>query len=209
MAMGCVSRCYRFALAAACLLGAAAAQGGSIDLTLTNGDDGGQPFNTTAFLIANTSAPGVDLVQFSMTVGDTQYNFDELYLSRELFVGGGDESATLAIGDRFQGGAVTDLFEYDFLNFGQADTFRGQWDIDHDNGATDVDARTVLFNNGPAANAVATFTFSDASVATYEFPDLPILESYTLSIPEPGALALIGLGAPAIARRRDAIPPVR
>lgn len=180
-----------------------AAGAGLVTLSLQNGADGGMPFNTTAFQITNISGPGVALTSWSMTVGDTQFLYDNIYESAELFTGGdATQSATLTVGERDDDGQGTDLFTYEFVNFNPGVGFRGQWDIDFDNGAFDVDARTVLFNNGAAPNAVASFSFSDGSSVQYTFPDLEILESYTLTIPAPGAVVLGAMGVLAGLRRR-------
>jgi len=193
-----------FALASAVIaLSAAAAHAGTVSFSLTNGSDGGMPFNTAAFSLTNTSADGVRLTAFSLTIGDTQFNFDEIYQSAEQFIGGdGSQTALLTTGDRNQDNGGPDLFAYSFTNFGVGMSFRGQWDVDNDNGTWDYDSRTILFNNGPAANAVASFSFSDGSTIDYTFPDLPILDTYTLVIPSPGTLALLGVGAVATRRRR-------
>jgi hypothetical protein len=180
-----------------------AAGAGLVTLSLQNGTDGGMPFNTTAFQVTNISGPGVALTSWSMTVGDTQFLFDNIYESEELFTGGdGTQAANLTVGERDDDGMGGDFFTYAFTNFGPGVGFRGQWDIDFDNGAFDVDARTVLFNNGDAPNAVASFAFSDGSSIQYTFPDLEILESYTLTIPVPGAVVLGAMGGLVVLRRR-------
>lgn len=197
-------RSIRTALLCLCSLAPTAAHAASVSLVFQNGNDGGQPFNTVEFLLANTSAPGINLTGFSMTVGDTTYNFDEVYLSRELFTGGnGTETAQLLIGDRNQDSVVTDTFQYAFTNFAPAVNFRGQFDIDIDNGSFDVNSRQVLFNNGVAPNAVASFTFSDGTSIEYTFEDGPELEVYTFSIPTPSAAWLpLVAGVAALRRRR-------
>ncbi|MDX2118609.1 MAG: hypothetical protein SFY96_10545 [Planctomycetota bacterium] len=182
---------------------AAAALGGSVSLSLTNGNDGGMPFNTPAFTLTNTSADGVRLTSFSLTIGDTSFNFDEIYLNAEQFSGGdGTQAALLITGDRFQDNGGPDLFAYSFANFGAGVSFKGQWDIDKDDGTWDYDARTILFNNGEAPNAVASFAFSDGSSFDYVFADLPVQDSYTLAIPSAGTLPLLALGAASFTRRR-------
>jgi hypothetical protein len=179
------------------------ASAGLVTLSMVNGDDGGMTFNTTAFALSNASGPGVDLDTWSMTVGDTTFLYDNIYLSREMFSGGdGTQSAVLTFGDRTDDGLGTDSFAYVFTNFAPGVSFAGQWDIDFDSGAFDVDARTVLFNNGAAPNAVLNFTFSDGSTIVYVFPDLPILDSYTLTIPAPGAATAVALVLGVAAHRR-------
>lgn len=191
-----------FAIAGIAALIASPAFAGSVSLFLQNGNDGGGPFNTTQFQITNTSAPGVALTGFGLTIGDTQYNFDEVYLSAENFTGGnGTQAALLTVGDRNQDSVVTDSFAYSFTNFTPGIIFTGQWDIDNDNGDFNADARTVLFRNGIAPNAVASFSFSDGSSIEYTFPDLPSQDSFTLTIPSPGTAVLLGLALAARRRR--------
>jgi hypothetical protein len=181
-----------------------AASGGAVTFFMQNGNDGGDPFNTVEFRVGNISAPGVNLTGMSLTVGDAvSFNFDQIYFSVEQFSGGdGTQSATLLVGDRVQDGAVTDSFQYSFANFNPGVLFRGQWDIDFDSGAFNVDSRTVLFNNGAAPNAVASFTFSDGSSINYEFPDLPIQDTYFLTIPTPGVSMIALAGIVTATRRR-------
>lgn len=185
------------------LAGATSANGQSVLLTMQNGVDGGGPFNTTAFSITPNTAPGVSLTQFNLTVGDTQFNFDQIYQSAEGFIGGdGTQSATLLLGDRAQDSVVTDAFTYGFTNLGSGVTFTGQWDIDNDNGDFNADARLVLFNNGAAANAVLTVSFSDGTGFAYTFPDLPSQDTYSIVIPTPGVGALFAAGFMCASARR-------
>lgn len=176
---------------------------GIVTLTMLDGNGGGGAFNTVAFSVSHASDPGVTLTQMTFTVGDTQYLYDQLYLSEELFTGGNaTQIATLLIGDRTDDNAGPDSFSYGFTNFGSSITFRGQWDIDNDNGDFNADARAVMFNNGAAPNAVATFTFSDSSVIVYTFPDLAVQPTYSLTIPAPASAAMLGLAAITGLRRR-------
>ncbi|MDX2114862.1 MAG: hypothetical protein SFZ24_04470 [Planctomycetota bacterium] len=179
----------------AALAFARSASGGLVSFTMVNGDGGGDPFNTVAFSVTNLSGPGVALESWTMTVGDTQFLYDFLYLGREQFTGGdGTQTALLTQGEHDNdNGAGPDAFAYAFTNFGPGVRFAGQWDIDFDSGAFNVDARTVLFNNGAAPNARATFVFSDGSTAEYTFPDLPVQDSYSLTIPGPGGAAVLAL----------------
>lgn len=182
------------------LLAASSAHAGVLTFTMENGNDGGQAFNTVFFSIRND---GVEpLVRFTMTVGDTNFLYDQLYLSRESFAGGdGSQTATLLQGDRTDDGAGPDAFQYLFVNFFTGVTFTGQWDIDFDSGAFDVNARTVLFNNGPAPNATITALFADGSSFVYEFPDLPSQDTYSLQVPGPAGGVLLAVSALAAARR--------
>lgn len=177
----------------------------SVTMTMVNGDGGGMAFNTTAFSVTNNAGAGVRMTQMSLTVGDVLYNFDQLYLSREQFIGGnGTQTASLFAGDRVDDNVGVNMFVYMFTNFDAGVTFRGQWDVDNDNGTFDYDTRSVLFNNGAAPNAVASFLFSDGSSISYEFPDLPVQSEYTLIIPSPaaGVSVLSALAMIATRRRR-------
>ncbi|MFN0134613.1 MAG: hypothetical protein ACKVS9_00680 [Phycisphaerae bacterium] len=192
-----------FVLTALSTIATTAASGGLVSLSLQNGDGGAGPFNTTAFTLTNLSDAGVSLVTWSLTVGDTQYLYDFVYLDREQFVGGdATQTATLEIGDRTDDNVGPDLFRYGFTNFGAGIAFRGQWDIDNDNGDFNADARLVMFNNGGLPNAQAVFNFSDGSVAAFTFPDAAIQDVYTYTIPEPSTLVALALLAVALPRRR-------
>lgn len=182
---------------------ASVSSAGMVTMTMQNGDGGAGPFNTVLFNVANNSAPGVNLEGLSITVGDTQYLFDQLYLTHEAFPGGdGSQAALLTTGDRSDDNAGPDFFAYSFTNLGPGVAFRGQWDIDNDNGDFNADARLVMFNNGAAPNAVATFHFSDGSSIDFTFPDGPSLDFYTFAVPSPGTLALGVIGAGLLRRRR-------
>ncbi len=188
-------------------LGAAPAGAASLVWELEDGpESGGFPFNTTLFKITNTSGPGVALTSFGLTIGDPQYLFD--YLAGppiEKFIGGvGTETSTLATGDRVDDNAGVSAFLYQFDGFQPGMTFQGEWDIDKTSNDFVADARQVLFNNGEAPNAMATFHFSDGSQVGYTFGDLPVQGAYLIAIPEPSAVALLGLGgAVALWRKRS------
>ncbi|MGQ0627141.1 MAG: hypothetical protein ACT4PL_03465 [Phycisphaerales bacterium] len=164
-------------------------------LALRDGDESGMdlPFNTVEFVLTNLAGTG--LTRMSLTVGNPVWNFDQVYEDREVFFGGtGLEMALLIEGDRVQDGAGPDAFTYDFTGFGGGASFRGQFDIDNDDGTFQADSRTILFNNGPAPNAVLTLSFADGSVVLFTLPDGPAgAAEYTFTIPTPGALTLSAL----------------
>ena len=206
-----ISRSSRSRLVGLCALGSlglaalpTAAQSGAV-LEFREGTESFDlPFNTVEFELTNTSPAGISITSVSLTVGDAFFNFDELYLSRELFTGGtGVELATLVIGDRVQDTVYTDLFQYDFSGFVSGLSFRGQFDIDQDNGNFVADSRTVLFNNGDLPNAVLTVTYSNGDVQSLTLPDGGAsATAFRFVVPGPGSAALIALGGAGLLRRR-------
>lgn len=172
--------------------------------TIANGNGGGSPFNTVAFALTNNADTGVALTQMSLTIGDTRFSYDFLYLSEESFTPAtSGPTATLTQGDRTDDFIGPDVFSYAFTGFNPGVTFRGQWDIDDLEPVFDVDARTVLFNNGDAPNAVLTLTFADGTIVSSTLTDGPAQQnSYSWTIvPAPHACAALGLLAFRVSKR--------
>jgi hypothetical protein len=172
--------------------------------TITNGNGGGSPFNTVAFALTNLSGSGSDITQMRLTIGDTRYSYDFLYLSEESFSPAtSGPTATLTQGDRTDDFIGPDAFAYAFSGFTPGVTFRGQWDIDDLEPIFDVDARTVLFNNGDAPNAVLTLIFDDGTVISSTLTDGPAQQSsYSwFIVPAPQTCAALGLLALRASRR--------
>lgn len=179
------------------------AAGQSATFTLVNGDGGGGAFNTTFFTLTADAGNTTSISSFALTVGDTQYLFDQLYLSRELFANtAGPATALLTQGDRTDDNAGPSSFAYAFTGLTPGGRFEGQWDIDNTNGDFNADARTILFSNGNAANAIVTLTFTDGTRLDYTLPDQPIADSYSFAIPTPGSGLLLCAGVMLVARRR-------
>lgn len=172
-------------------------------LTLVNGDGGGDPFNTTYFTLSNASTDGISITGTSLTIGDENYVFDNVYLDREQFLGGdGTQTADLLVGSRNDDNSGPGVFTYAFTNLTPSVSFRGMFDIDQLL-TFQADARQVLFNNGAAPNAVWSVNFSDGSVGQLTLPDgSATQDSYTFTVtPAPGAMLL--LPAALLARRRN------
>lgn len=121
------------------------------------------------FDLQNNSDPGVLLTGFKITIGDTSYNYDYVR----------DEQATPGVGftlvtpDRAIGGVRSNMVEYNFTGFTPTRSFSFEANIDPDVGTATTNFRQILFNNGAAPNAQATFTFSVGAPITITLPDGP------------------------------------
>ena len=83
----------------------------------------------------------------------------------------------------------SDFVDIDFdSGFAPGGFFRFQVDVDPDSFDAGADYRTVLFNNGPAANSVITVGFSDGTVLTQTIPDAAFQDPYTFTQSSPGKL---------------------
>lgn len=208
-------------LAAAMVLGLSIAGWGQtagaviIGYNLTISDSGSTaPANTQDFLLTNTSdTAGVFLTGFSFSIGDTTKNFD---IVRKDFTGAGTGvdpdppaggSLTLSGVDNINDGLRADSFSLAFTSFDPLDLVSWNVDIDDDpatntpSGAFD----SIFFNNGGASNSVLSVTFMTNGMQKTLMQTLPddLIDksSYTFTgsmnldpVPEPGTLALFGLG---------------
>lgn len=167
--------------------------------------------NIPTFQLTNNSDPGLTLTAFTVTIGNTAFNYDGV----QGVVLGSLGSATLITPDtNTSGGVRSDTVEYTFTGFDPGEAFQFEVDVDVDTNNTTEDYRTVLFNNGAAPNAVVTVSFDNGSVLSQTMPDAsPNLTAFTFAqtsavgaAPEAGTLALLGLGslpiAGAVIRRR-------
>ncbi len=157
------------------------------------------------FRLKNTS-PTAEITGFSVTIGDTDYNFDKVYDENTLIDPDGDLLAVLVTGDAVQGEIRTDLAEYSFTGFDPGDRFQFTTDIDLDGANTDELFNTVFFNNGDADNAVISVSFLAGSESgilslTLEDDDTPDITNYfydvsgeTAPVPAPLSILLLGGG---------------
>jgi hypothetical protein len=193
------------AVALACCATTAAHAG--FKLTIAESDDFGA--NAPVLTLENTSATE-RLDTFSLSIGDTAYNFDRITAPDDADAPLAE--ATIAQGDFPDGGERVDTLELQFPADELAAGSSISWlvDIDLDGGDSSEDFRTVLFNNGSGvANAVAAAVYGDDSEQRITLADGPgDLASYTFATPLPAALPLFAGGLAGIGfvlhRRRRA-----
>jgi hypothetical protein len=180
---------------------------------------GGGPLMQSALVLAARDAPLFTLVntsseaqitQFSVTIGDTNYNFDAVTFNA---MAGGPQVTSFSP-DSGQGGADAEVATLNFANFNPNSAFSFRTDIDPDNGNALANFRNVF---GGATLAQITVSFSDGSVLTdvlsslaggmgsvYHCAGLAPLppagqQQQATPVPEPAAFTLALLGAAGIA----------
>ncbi len=180
----------------------------SFELTM---DDGGvfSPFNVSAWTLSNTSTAGESITSFSITVGDTGYEFDYIRDGSSSFpfytIAPGVTGVSVLTGNGFDGGTGFDRIDLGFSDFDAGEQFDFELDIDEVGffGGIVTDARTVLFNNGLAANGTLSIGFDDGTSFDVIMPDAdPGATSFVFGpggavltpVPEPGTALLMGLG---------------
>ncbi len=167
----------------------------------------------------NVSAPGAEITGFSMTIGDTAFNFDMVWA--QTGVPGHDDgapiSATLDSPDGFPNAIRSDVISFSGITgFCFGDKFFFKTDLDPDSIDGIVDYRTVLANNG-GDNAIVSVDFlKNTTTATLDLEITGDIDDYkfvlmagggfsgttpvnppgpgTAAIPEPTTMALFGLG---------------
>lgn len=181
----------------------------TIGYTLTLSANAQFGFNATDFTLLNTSTSAT-ITNITMTMGDLRYNFD--YAAEQTYtVGSG--TFTLITPDTGDGGVRDTRIEMTTGGFEPTEQFRFSGDIDlTGSGDTIEDARTILFNNGDAANSTFRVTFSDGNALQLTFPDGEVnAPTYTFSqsavVPAPnslmvGMMGLSGIGWHLVRRRR-------
>lgn len=158
--------------------------------------------NTPEMELTNNSDPGYLIEYFTISIGNTNFNYDVVYDSPTQ---SGGISYTLISPDNDDGGAVrTDLIEIDFTTgFSPSSWFRFETDIDNDNNPNQGENyATVLYNNGGAPNAVVTVTFSGGQVLSGALQDDgggSLSQSEETAVPLPGAIWLLGAGLTGLA----------
>lgn len=162
------------------------------------------------FRIRN-SAPDAEtrITGLHATIGDTAWNYDVVTSLGALEDAGDPLIATLVAGDTAQGGARSDEVAFALTGFEAGDRFTFTPDLDPDSIDGPSDFRTILFNNGPAANAVVSMDFllgDVVGVLAFELPDVDLLpdpqvvrwDVHGLLAPEPSAAMLLLTGAGAV-----------
>ncbi|MGV3719660.1 MAG: PEP-CTERM sorting domain-containing protein [Actinomycetota bacterium] len=178
------------------LAGASEAQAQTVGYTLTISGNA----NVPTFHVTNDSTAGIDITGFNVTIGDTSHNYDAVTnITHTAGV-----NAALVTPDSNDGGAIrSDNVQLTFTGFSPGRFLEFDADVDVDNSNSTEDYRTVLFNNGGAANAVVTVTFANGEVLGLTMPDDTFRSSYVFEqsrnisgdlVPEPGSLILFGSG---------------
>ena len=81
------------------------------------------------------------------------------------------------------GGQRSRRIRWSFEGFDPGERFRFDVDVDGSGSDDIADARRLLFNNGPTANAAIAARFSDGSVIEATLPDGAMTTSYTFVFP--------------------------
>jgi hypothetical protein len=149
---------------------------------------------------------------FTMTIGNTSYNFDWVRLVDSGLV----EDYSLVRPDEIQDGVRSNSIAITFSGFDPAEVFQFRTDVDPDSSNVTTDYRRILFDLGGSSssdNSVITVGFSNGLVLSGSLPDFAPndRDTYTFSqsynIPVPGVTVLGALGAGLVAwlRRRHAL----
>lgn len=216
-------------LAAAAALAPAAASASTLaaELELRFGTSslGGGGWNVPRLILTNQSDTA-QITGFTVTIGDTAFNFDgggvpgQRGAGRTAFFAeapaGG--TASLVVGDSShtgngRPGRSWDALEYALTDFDPGERFQFDVDVDPDSatGATAAAANRVMVWNGMAPNALLRVVFSDGTVLSGAFEDGtdPNATSFfarvslnPAAVPVPPAAALLPLGLAMLRRRR-------
>ena len=156
------------------------------------------PFDEPRISLDNDST-NVKIVDFMMTIGDTDFNFD--WAVGESFSGiGGFTSSLITPDTNGSGGVRSDETHYTFTGFSAGETFSFKTDIDQDSINNDNYYRFIFFDVGGSDagdNSLITVQFSDGTILSGQLPDYPSFQNgYVFSqfVPEPSTLILAVLG---------------
>ena len=172
--------------------------------------------NVPDFRLTNTSDTA-SIAAFNLTIGDNDFHFD-FVRSQSIFNDSGAVlSFTLNNPDYVNDHVGDGIIDYIFAGFDPGDAFQFEADVDPHVGNVVQDYREILF-----PNALLTVSFSDGNslsqnlapadvgLAGYRFSqrlDTSLVPRPQSDLPEPGSLALFGLGLTGLglaARRKRA-----
>lgn len=169
--------------------------------------------NVPDFRLENISglSEGVQITALTLTIGNTNYNYDFVRASSDLSDPGSDLEFTINTPDLENNTIGTDAIDYNFKGFDPGDIFQFEADVDKDGipGTIENDYRNALF-----PNALLTVGFSnDTTLSQTLNPVDPSLNSYRftqkVSLPETATILssflVLGLGAVMLRKRRHAV----
>lgn len=181
----------RLLCAAALVVGAASASQAATTTIGFTFDISGDA-NVPDMVLTNTSASAL-INGVSLTIGDTDMNFDQVYTGINTApVGGGFSIVT---GDTAQGGARTDLVALSFTGFGAGLFSEFGVDVDRDTVDTVEDYRDIFFNNGGQDNAELTVSFSTGHTLSLIMGDGVRQRDYHFSLSDRVAISTVPLPA--------------
>ena len=178
----------------------------------------GGSLDKPAITLQNMSASGAVITGFSITIGDTAFNYDMVWAQTPIIDTGTPMSLTLDTPDTFPNAVRSDVVSFSGITgFGLGDQFLFRVDLDPDSVDSIVDYRSVLTNNG-GDNAIISVDFlKDTTAGTLDLEITGGLTDYKFvlaagggfqssttpvtppgpgpqAIPEPTSMALFGLG---------------
>ncbi len=142
------------------------------------------------------------IAEFSLSIGDTAYNFDSVFGEAATPAEFGIVPALLSP-DRVDAAVRSDVLNYTFTAFDPAEYFQFQVDLDPDSSGLPqtVDFQTILFDvdgSISADNALVTVRFGDSTLLSGRLPDFAQSPTTTYlfsqAVPEPTSFALVGIG---------------
>lgn len=165
------SKFYSRLVGALCLLAGAPSVRADVSDLLFKVEISG-PRDKPTLLVTNMS-PSVEITNFTMTIGDTNVDWNGYVMSKADPPGGTATIVLPAVNDKM------DLLRVDLTDFGPGESFSITIELDSDPGGNDLpdlvpgrEWRNVFFNNGAEPNAVAT-VFSGPKSAVLNFPENP------------------------------------
>lgn len=118
----------------------------------TSGD-----LNVPDFTLANMSdlGSGIDILGFSLTIGDVSFNYDFVRVTNILTDTGAALTPTLNTVGTANDGIGDDVLDFSFTGFNPLDVYQFEVDVDPDTGTPSQDYRDALF---PTAEVSVTFS---------------------------------------------------
>jgi hypothetical protein len=154
---------FRRAIVSLVILISSNAFAGIIDFSITI--DSSIGVNDPKFTLTNLSDENYDIVGVSISIGDTNYNWDAFWWNKRY----GERTPVDKWGDltllhvtpdeNYSGGERADIAKASFSGFNAGDVFKWIMDPDHDRENTYEDYREIMFNNGSNPNAVISVDF--------------------------------------------------